>query len=77
MNCSVVPWIASKMVLTLEKRVLLVDCFFLEKGNIQRALENGFLKKNPETTVPNRHTVRALIAKFHETSSVFDIKRSG
>jgi transposase len=27
--------------------------------------------------VPNRHTVRTLIEKFHETGSVSDIKRSG
>jgi hypothetical protein len=36
-----------------------------------------FSKKCSETTVPNGHTMQALIEKFHETGSVCDIKRSG
>jgi hypothetical protein len=76
MNCSVVLWIASKMVLTLEEHVFLVECYFRE-GQYTAGVKEQLSKKFPETTVSNRHTVRALIEKFHETGSVCDIKRSG
>jgi hypothetical protein len=64
------------MVLTLEERVFLVECYFRE-GQYTAGVRENFSKKFLETTVPNRHTVRALIKKFHETGSVCDIKRSG
>jgi hypothetical protein len=76
MNCSVVPWIASKMVLSLEERVFLVECYFRER-QYTAVVREHFSRKFSESTVPNRHTVRALVRKFHETGSVCDIKRSG
>jgi transposase len=76
MNCSVAQWIASKMVLTLEESVFLVECYVRE-GQYTAGVREQFSKKFLEKTVPHRHTVRALIEKFHETGSVCDIKRSG
>jgi transposase len=76
MNCSVVPWIASKMDSTLEERVFLVECYFRE-GKYTAGVKEQFSKKCPETAVRNRHTVRALIEKFQDTGFICDIKRSG
>jgi hypothetical protein len=76
MNCSVVPWIVSKMVLILEERVFLVECYFID-GQYTAGIREEFSKKFLETTVTNRHIVRASIEKFHETGSVCDNKRSG
>jgi hypothetical protein len=60
------------MVLILEERVILVECYFRE-GQYTTGVREQFSKKIPETAVSNRHTVRALIEKFHETGSVCDI----
>jgi hypothetical protein len=64
MNFLVVPWIASKMVLTLEERVFLAECYFRE-GQCTAGVREQFSKKFPETAVPHRRTVWALIEKFH------------
>jgi hypothetical protein len=64
------------MVLTLEERVFLVECYFREKqctAGVREQFSKNFLKRRCQTDT----TVRALIEKFHETGSVCDIKRSG
>jgi hypothetical protein len=44
MDCSVVPWFASKIVLTLEERVFLVECYFRE-GQYTAGVREQFSKK--------------------------------
>jgi hypothetical protein len=65
------------MGLTLEERLFLVECYFREEQYTTGVREQFSKKKIPETTVPNRHTVRAVIEKFHETGSAGNIKRIG
>jgi hypothetical protein len=64
------------IIFILVERVFLVDFYFRERQYTEGVREQFPRPKNPETTVPSRHTMRALIVKFHETGSVCDIKRS-
>jgi hypothetical protein len=64
------------MVLSIEERVFLVECFFREGNRYTDLVQEQFAEKFPETPVPHRNAFRRLIEKFHEIASVLDAERS-
>jgi transposase len=65
------------MVLSIEKRVFLVEYVFREGNRYTDLVLEQFAEKFPETPVPHRNAFRRLIEKFRETGSVLDAERSG
>jgi transposase len=65
------------MVLSIEKRIFLVEYVFREGNSYSDLVQQQFAQKFPETPVPHRNAVRRLIRKFRETGSVVDAERSG
>jgi hypothetical protein len=60
------------VVLSIEERVFLAECVFLERNRYTDLVHKQFAEKFPETPVPNCNAVRKLIEKFRETSSQAD-----
>ena len=65
------------MVLSTEERIFLIEHVFRANGEYTKAVKEKFAKKFPETALPHRNAVRALVNKFRETGSVHDASRSG
>jgi transposase len=63
-------------VLSIEKRVFLVEYVFREGNRYTDLVQEQFAEKFPETTVPHRNAVRRVNEKFRETGSVLDAERS-
>ncbi|KAJ4444475.1 hypothetical protein ANN_06267 [Periplaneta americana] len=61
----------------LEERTFLVEFVFREGGKYTEKVKQKFRERFPESALPNRDTVRDLIAKFRKTGSVHDAPRSG
>jgi hypothetical protein len=55
------------MVLSIEKRVFLVECIFREGGRYTDLVQEKYAEKFPETPVPHHSAVSSLIEKFRET----------
>jgi hypothetical protein len=64
------------VVLSIEKRVFLVEYVFREGNRYIDLMQEQFAEKFPETSVPYRNAFRRLIEKFCETGSVLDGERS-
>jgi transposase len=65
------------MVLSIEERVFLVEYVFREGNRYTDLVQEQFVEKFPETTVPHRSTFHRLIEKFGEIGSVLDAERIG
>ena len=65
------------MVLSVEERTFLVEHVSRCGGEYTKDVQQRFQAQFPETKVPHRNSVRQLIQKFKETSSVCDATRSG
>ena len=65
------------MVLSTEERIFLIEHVFRANGEYTKAVKEKFAKKFPETALPHRNAVRALVNKIRETGSVHDASRSG
>jgi transposase len=65
------------VVLSIEERVFLVEYVFREGNRYTDLVQELFVERFPETTVPHRSAVRILIEKFRETGSVLDAERFG
>ena len=55
----------------------MIEHVFRANGEYTKAVKEKFAKKFPETALPHRNAVRALVNKFRETGSVHDASRSG
>ena len=55
------------MVLSTEERIFLIEHVFRANGEYTKAVKEKFAKKFPETALPHRNAVRALVNKFRET----------
>ena len=62
---------------SFEERIFLVEHVFRSNDKYTEAVKQKFREQFPESTVPNRDTVRDLIDKFRRTGSVLDEDRSG
>jgi hypothetical protein len=65
------------MVLSVEKRMFLVEHVFRCGGKYTQDVQQRFQAQFPETKVPRRNAVRQLTQKFQETGSVCEATRSG
>jgi hypothetical protein len=58
------------MILSVEKRVFVVEYVFREGNRYTDLVQEQFAEKFPETPVSHRIAVRRLTEKFRETCSV-------
>jgi hypothetical protein len=58
------------IVLSIEKRVFLVEWVFREGNRYTDLVQEQFAEKFPRTPVPHRNAVRRLTEKFRETGYV-------
>jgi transposase len=65
------------MVLSIGKRVFLVEYVFRKGNRYTDLVQEQFAEKYPETPVSHRNAVRRLTEKFRETGSVLDAERNG
>jgi GH35 family endo-1,4-beta-xylanase len=65
------------MLLSVEKRVILVEYVFREANRNTDLVQEQFNEKFPQTPVHHCNAVSRLIEKFREKGSVLDAERSG
>jgi hypothetical protein len=60
------------MVLSIEKRVFLVEYIFREGNRYTDLVQEQFAEKLPEAPAPHRNAFHRLIETFRETDSMLD-----